>query len=290
MVQNISIKNRPLQNKITAVSFFCLYCIMALIYLYPLFWAIMNSLKTAGEFFESSFSLPEEWRFENYVKVFSDFRYRDFYYFDMLFNSLWIMVVKVCVSTISSAFLAYAVSRYRFPGRNFLYGLVIFANTIPIIGSGAAGFKLVSSLGMINNPFTIWLAWASGFDFAFIILYGNFKGISMSYSESAKIDGAGNFTILFRIIFPQAFPCIMALVVTSSIGVWNDYSTTMIYLREYPNLAYGLYLFNMESNFIENSKAIYLAAVTISAIPVIVLYASTQKLILTNMTTGGLKG
>ncbi|MGN1061497.1 MAG: hypothetical protein ACI4RO_00065, partial [Candidatus Scatosoma sp.] len=71
---------------------------------------------------------------------------------------------------------------------------------------------------------------------------------------------------------------------------WNDYSRSMIYLRNYPNLAYGLYLFHTESNWIEDSKPIYFAAAVISAIPVIVLYASTQKLILTNITAGGLKG
>lgn len=290
MVPKLSIRNKEIDRKITVCFFLLLFVVMSIIYLYPMFWAVINSLKTAREFFDSSFGLPKEWRFVNYVRVFTDFHYRNFSYWDMLFNSLWYLVVKVTVNVLSSAFLAYAVARYRFPGRNLIYAVVIFANTVPIIGSGAAGFKLIDSLNMVNNPFLIWIAWAGGFDFAFIVLYGTFKGISMSYSESAKMDGANNFTILFRIVFPQAFPSLVALAITQAIGVWNDYSTSMIYLRDYPNLAYGIYVFGNESNYIENSKAIYMAAIVISAIPVLVLYASFQKLIMTNMTTGGLKG
>lgn len=290
MIKKLSFSNKQIDRKITFWLFITLFLIMSVIYLYPLFWAFINSFKTAREFFDSSFKLPKEWRFENYSKVFSDFRYRNFSYWIMLFNSLWIVVVKVTVSTLSSAFLAYAVARYRFPGRQFIYGAIIFANTIPIIGSGAAGFKLLANLNMVNNPSLIWIAWAGGFDFAFIVFYGTFKGINKSYSESAKIDGAGNLKILLRIVFPQAFPSIVAIAITSAIGVWNDYGTSMIYLRDYPNLAYGIFVFNNESNYIENSKAIYMVAIIISAIPIIVLYSAFQKLIMTNITTGGLKG
>jgi ABC-type glycerol-3-phosphate transport system permease component len=208
----------------------------------------------------------------------------------MLYNSLLILAIKVFVNIASSVMLAYVVARFEFPGRNFLYGVVIFANTIPIIGSGPATFKLLNSLNMVENLSTIWLSWAGGFDFAFIVLYGYFKGISSAYSESAYVEGAGELRVFFSIILPQIIPCLVAIMITQAIGVWNDYSTVMIYLRSSPNLAYGLYMFNTESSFIENSKPIYFAAAVISAAPIIILYASTQNLILTNMTAGGLKG
>lgn len=283
-------RKNPLGMKITFYIFFVFFLAMAVFYVFPLIWAMLNSLKTAAEFFDGSFALPKEWQFKNYVKVFTDFRYKDYFYFNMLFNSLWMTLVRITVNTLSSAFLAYAVARYRFPGKELIYSMVIFASTIPIVGNGPATFKLLSSLRMINNPFLIWIAWAGAFDFAFVVFYGTFKGISRSYSESAKIDGAGNMTILFRIIFPQAWPSIMAIAITMSISAWNDYGTSMIYMSNYPNLAYGLYLFSSQSSWVENSKAIYFAAVIISIIPVVVLYAANQKLILTNVTAGGLKG
>ena len=277
-------------RKVASICFMVFFAIFAIIFLYPIIWAFLNSLKTAPEFFESSFSLPDEWRFDNFIKVFTEFHYRDYNYFDMLFNSLWMFVVRIFVNVMSSALLAYAIAKFRFPGKEFLYALVIFANTIPIVGAGAATYKLFSTLNMVNNPFLIWMAWAGGFDFAFIVLYGTFRGISDSYSEAAKIDGANNLTVLFRVVFPQAFPSIVAIAITQAVGVWNDYNTVMIYMREFPNLAYGLYLFNTASSYVENSKAIYLAAVCISILPVFIIYGANQKLVLQNVTTGGLKG
>jgi ABC-type glycerol-3-phosphate transport system permease component len=290
-MRNILSKRSSTSEIITAIIFLILFIIIAIVCIYPLFWAFNNSLKTFDEYSENNFILTKSWDFYNYFKVFNGtFQYNGVTYLGMLYNSLWILVVRVFVNIASSLMLAYAIARFEFPGRNFLYAVVIFANTIPIIGSGPATFKLLNSLNMVENPTTIWLSWAGGFDFAFIVLYGYFKGISPSYSESAYVEGAGELRVFFSIILPQVVPCVVAIMITQAIGVWNDYSTVMIYLRTRPNLAYGLYMFNTESIYISNSKPIYFAAAVISAVPIIVLYACTQKLILTNMTAGGLKG
>ena len=290
-MRNILSKKSSTSEIVTAIIFLILFIIIAIVCIYPLFWAFNNSLKTFDEYSENNFILTKSWDFYNYFKVFNGtFQYNGVTYLGMLYNSLWILVVRVFVNIASSIMLAYAIARFEFPGRNFLYAVVIFANTIPIIGSGPATFKLLNSLNMVENPTTIWLSWAGGFDFAFIVLYGYFKGISPSYSESAYVEGAGELRVFFSIILPQVVPCVVAIMITQAIGVWNDYSTVMIYLRTRPNLAYGLYMFNTESIYISNSKPIYFAAAVISAVPVIVLYACTQKLILTNMTAGGLKG
>ena len=290
-MRNIASQKASLSEKITAGIFFALFIVIAIISIYPFFWAFNNSLKTFDEYSTNSFVITKSWDFMNYVRVFNGvFQYDNVTYLGMLWNSLWMVVIRVTVNVASSAMLAYAIARFRFPGKEMLYVIAIFVNTIPIIGSGPAAFKLLNSLGMVENPTTIWLSWASGFDFAFIVLYGYFKGVSPAYSESAYIDGAGELRTFFSIILPQVIPCLVAIMITQAIGVWNDYGTVMIYLRKTPNLAYGLYMFNTESMYIANSKPVFFSAAVISAIPVIVLYACMQNLILTNMTAGGLKG
>ena len=297
-MEKLKFKKSPISVKIIYLFFLILFITFAAMCIYPILWAVLNSLKTMAEYSTDSLVLPEEWRFVNYVNVFRDFKVactailgKEYYgYLDMLLNSLWILVVHVFVNVASSALLAYALAKFRFPGRNFLYGVVIFANTIPIIGSGPAAYKLAMTLNFVDNPWGIWLMWASGFDFAFIVFYGYFKGISKSYSESAKIDGANNMTVLMKVIFPQIVPCLVAIAITQSITIWNNYSISMVYMRKYPNLAYGMYLFKDNTYWIEDSMPIYFASAVISCIPIIVLYASTQNLILTNITTGGLKG
>ena len=273
-----------------------MFVVFAFAYIYPLIWAIINSLKSMKEYATDSLALPQDWLFGHYLDVFTEFQAvplsggEPFKYMDMLFNSLWILVVNVFVNVASSTLLAYALARFRFPGKDFLYGVVIFANTIPIIGAGPAAYKLAVGMNLVNNPAGIWLMWASGFDFAFIVLYGYFKGVSPSYSESAKIDGANNMTILLQVILPQVTPCIVAIAITQATGVWNNYSISMLYMRDYPNLAYGMYLFKDSTFLVKDSMPIYFAAAVISSLPVIILYTCSQDLILNNMTTGGLKG
>ena len=290
-MRNIASKKSSLSEKITAIVFFSLFLVIAFISIYPLFWAFNNSLKTFEEYSNNSFVLTESWNFINYANVFKGvFQYDNVTYLGMLVNSLWMVVLRVIVNVASSTMLAYAIAKFRFPGKEFLYVVVIFVNTIPIIGSGPAAFKLLRELNMVENPATIWLSWASGFDFAFIVLYGYFKGVSPAYSESAYIDGAGELRTFFSIVLPQVVPCLVAIMITQAIGVWNDYGTVMVYLRKTPNLAYGLYMFNTESMYIKDSKPVFFAAAVISAFPIIVLYGCTQKLIMSNMAAGGLKG
>jgi ABC-type glycerol-3-phosphate transport system permease component len=290
-VKRIADKHSNPTEKITAIVSFVLFIIIAFISIYPLFWALINSMKDLESYLHSSVALPQKWHFTNYLNVFTEmFKVKGVNYMGMLVNSLWIVAVKVLVNVASSTMLAYAVARFRFPGKELLYVIVIFVNTIPIIGSGPAAYKLLSALGMVNNPITFWISWASGFDFAFIVLYGYFKGVSSSYSEAAYIDGAGELKTFCSIILPQIMPCLVAIMITQAISVWNDYGTVMIYLRKTPNLAYGLYEFNKVAMYEKNSRPVYFAAAVISAVPIIVLYTCTQNLILTNMTAGGLKG
>ena len=250
----IKFKNSPVSVKVIYIAFFVIFTFFAFLYLFPLIWAILNSFKTIDEYASDSLALPGKWLWWHYRAVFTEFQAvplsggEPFRYFDMLFNSLWILVVNVFVNVVSSALLAYALARFRFPGSKFLYAVVIFANTIPIIGAGPAQFKLAKAMNLINNPALIWLMWAGGFDFAFIVLYGYFKGVSRSYSESAKMDGANNWTIFLKVILPQVTPCIAAIAITQATTVWNNYSISMLYLRDYPNLAYGMYLFSQNNH------------------------------------------
>lgn len=292
----LKFRKSPISVKIIYIFFFVMFVFFAFLYLFPLIWACLNSFKTIEEYAGNSLALPEEWLWWHYSAVFTEFQAvplsggEPFRYFEMLLNSLWILTVNVFVNVASSALLAYALARFRFPGSKFLYALVIFANTIPIIGAGPAQFKLAKALGLINNPMKIWVMWAGGFDFAFIVLYGYFKGVSRSYSESAKMDGANNWTIFIKVILPQVTPCIAAIAITQATGVWNNYSISMLYLRDYPNLAYGMYLYSQNNHVGQDSINIYFAAAVISCLPIIVLYSCSQNLILNNMTTGGLKG
>lgn len=285
-------KNLGWGVKIFLTLFFLFFVFEAVINLYPFLWVINNSLKSFEEFNEApTAAMTTTWAFGNYLKVFEQFRVNGtVLYVEMLFNSVWQTFLYLFVNLFSSLFIAYALAKFRFPGRGLLYAIMIFTQTIPIIGTGAAAYKLRFEMGLINNPALIWICWAVGFDYSAFVMYGTFQGISKSYSESAELDGANEFQILFQIVFPQIFPCMLALMVTNFVARWNDYTFVQINLTDYPNLAYGMFLFQTASSWSADGKVVYYASLVMSGIPGVILYACFQGLIINNISVGGLKG
>lgn len=286
-------KNTGIGIKIFLIAFFLFFVFEVVVQLYPFLWVINNSLKSTAEFnySKSTSAMTTTWAFSNYIKVFDEFVINgNIYYINMLWNSIWQTFVYLFVNLAASAMIAYALARYRFPGRGFLYGLLIFTQTIPIIGTGAASYKLRYSLGMINNPYTIWFYWMNGFDYSAFIMFGTFAGISKSYSESASLDGASELQILLKVMLPQVVPLIVALMVTNFVARWNDYATAQISLNKYPSLAYGMFLYQLNSNWSKSGKVTYYAALVMTALPGVLLYAFFQNIIIKNVSVGGLKG
>lgn len=276
--------------KIVLTVFFLFFLLQAIAQLFPFFWVLNNSLKGSEEY-ASNMSITKTWMFSNYLRVFDEFISEGSYaatYFEMLWNSVWETGLYLFVNIMASTLVAYALAKFRFPGKGFFYGLMIFTQTIPLVGSGVAAFKLKYALGLINNPYLIWTSWMMGFDYSAFILYGSFLSISNAYSESAMIDGANEFQILWKVVFPQVFPVLCALLVTNFVGKWNDFSTSQINLDKYPNLAFGLFTYQKSSQY--GAKGVYYAAITMTALPGVILYAAFQNLIINNMSVGGLKG
>ena len=285
-------KNLDWGVKIFLSLFFLFFLFEAVFSIYPFVWTINNSLKSFEEFHEApTQAITTTWAFGNYIKVFDQFCVNGTVkYAEMLYNTVWQTFLYLFVNLASSLFVSYALAKFRFPGRGLLYGVLIFTQTIPIIGTGAAAYKLRFEMGLINNPALIWICWAGGFDYSAFVMYGTFQGISKSYSESAELDGANEFQILFQIVFPQIFPCMLALMVTNFVARWNDYTFAQINLTNYPNLAYGMFLYQTASSWSKGGKVVYYASLVMSGIPGVILYSCFQGLIINNISVGGLKG
>ena len=277
--------------KIFIILFFLYFLFQLVVHVYPFLFVLNNSLKTAEEIYQDSMALTKTWSFSNYLVMFQKFQVRGGIYFEeLLFNSVWQTVLWLLSNIASSVLVAYILAKYRFPGHGLVYGILIFIQTIPILGSGAAAYKLLHALGMINNPAWIWFYWCNGFDYSAFILYGTFKGVSKSYSESAKLDGASNVKVFFSIMLPMMFPAIIALLVTNFLTMWNNYTTSQINLSKFSNLAYGIYIFQRDALYMEEGDTVFYTALVASSIPGLVIYLSMQNLIVKNLSVGGLKG
>lgn len=267
--------------------FFVIIALHAISLMYPLVWTFLNALKTNKMFEESSLSLPDPVMWKNFAEAFKKINIEGVSLLSMLINSVWICVEGIGVNILASLLVAYPIARYRFPGRDLLYALAIFSMTIPLVGTGTISYRLQYNLGMIDNPFWIWFAWFTGFNGNFLILYGCFKTISKTYAEAAYIDGANEVQVFLKVMLPQARPTITAMTVLGLIGMWTNYSVSLITLPSYPNLALGIFLF---SDMVVASKPLYFAAICITMLPILILYACCQKSIMSNFSVGGIKG
>lgn len=279
---------------------FVIFAIYAISLLYPLFYLCTTSFKDSY-IYETDiingklFALPKlgELDFMNYPealnKMFIMNTYgREIYLYEMFFNSIWYTIGSSLGGVLVSSFTAYALSKYKFIGRNAIYAVIIFTMTIPIIGSTGSTLKLLSTLQIYNTPMFLITA-LSGFGFNFMILYGFFKSLPWSYAEAVFIDGGGHFTAFFKIMLPQAKASIITLVIMAGIGAWNDYTTSLLYMPDFPTIASGLYRVQ-EVAVDTGDMPMYFAGLMLSIIPVIVLFSCCSDTIMKNFTMGGLKG
>lgn len=299
--ENEMLYRRSGKEKIIFGIAFVVMLIYALSFLYCFFFLFINSLESSFAYTDklsatgNSFALPEMLHWDNYMKAFKNLGFtsgttgKRIGLGMMFFNSFWYLLFKVGGSLLASAFMAYALSKYKFRLNAPIYAIIIFSMTVPIVGTMGATFKLMADLQIYNTPFYVILTCFTGTGLNFLILYGVFKNISWSYAEAVFVDGGGHFTVFFRVMLPQAVTPMIALAIISAISHWNDYLTPLLYLPDYPTVASGIYKIKLESASRGDTPS-YFAGLVLSVVPILILYACFSDTIMKNFNMGGLKG
>ncbi len=282
-------QKKSVSERVILIIMLVIFIVYGFTLLFPLIWAFYNSFKPPVEYDQNSFALPMKWTVENYQKVFTTVETNGTNVFTSLLNSIWMSALSTFLGLIASSLTAYIVAKYKFKASGLIYTIAIFIQIIPLVGSITGMYDLLwGKLQIADNPFLIWPIWFGGFGFSFLILYSAFKSVSWSYAESAFIDGAGHFTTFLRIMLPSVKPILASLFVVNFMGAWNDYMTAYLYMPSYAPLSLAVYL--LQSDATRIAYPVYLAVITISVVPIIVLFISFQKLIMENTSIGGLKG
>ena len=298
-----SIDKKKVSDALGNVAKWALYVLLAVYCLslfIPLVWMVFTAFKGYVEYYENLFLWPKKVVFANFPSAFEKLKIevlRDnqriaYGIFDMLGTSFIWSFSTAFLHVLLTALVAYVMARYQFIGRNFLYALGIFIMITPIIGNTPSMMVVKKSLNIYNNMFlTILTQNSTCFSgLHFLILYGAFSGLPTSYSEAAEVDGAGHFTILFKIMLPMMLPTCAVIFVLSFLTHWNEYGTFLIWLPAYANLATGMYMFQKDAAYYGATINEIMAGFCIAIIPSTVLYIASQKLIMSKFTVGGLKG
>ncbi|ABX81676.1 carbohydrate ABC transporter permease [Acholeplasma laidlawii] len=278
--------------KIILWVIFIIFSVYAFTLIFPFAWMFVNSFKTNQEFFTNVWALPQSFSFRNYTSVLGynmQTSAGTFNITHMFLLSVGITLAATVINTLLSTMAAYVIARYKFKGRNLLYSVALFTLIMPIVGTLPAQFRLMQNLGLYNSIFGILILYSGSFGFTFFIMHGYFKNISPTYAEAAFVDGASDFQVFLRIMLPMAKPIMISLAIIYGIGIWNDYITPSIYLKNYPTLAVGIrYL--TQTMVSTGAYAEMFATMIISIVPILAIFIAFRNTIMENMVAGGLKG
>ncbi len=272
---------------------FVLFSLYALSMILSFGLLVLNSLENKVMYeikLGKPFSFPKKLVFDNYEFAFNGLEYRGTDFFGLVFNSLWYTAIATLCPLFANACVAYAVSKYDFKLKDVYYGVIIFAMTIPILGTTGALMQLFSDLNLYNKGplLNICTSFVPG-GMGFLVLYAFFKNVSWEYAEAVLIDGGGHFTIFFKIMMPMAIPAVGALALVNGISAWNSYQDVLLYNPDWPTIASGLYGLSRTLPRLGNTPAYY-AALVISMIPLLTIFIIFSDKVMANFTVGGLKG
>ncbi len=277
------------KKKVSALNIFMyvFLSLWSLSFIICMFWLVVNSFKDRVEFLLNERWLPKKWLFSNYSDAFTMLQATGKNLFVMLINTLWLTGGNIFLQVISATTFAYVVARFKFPGRDVIYWVVIARMMITLVGTMPATYQLYIALGIHDSPLLL-ITNLSG-TANFLIYYATFKGIPNSYAEAGYLDGAGHIKIFFTIMLPQVTGIIIATAVSSFIANWNEYEFPLLYLPSYPTISSGVYSYQVEFGRQLNYPILF-AALVLTVIPCVLVFTFFQKHFLSIDIGGGLKG
>lgn len=274
--------------------------ILCLSLIIPFIWGLITAFKTPLEYVGDKLGFPTDWTLANFAEAFKNFTVKvpsgtgsvTYNVWGMLLWSAIYAVGGAIIQAMSCALVAYAVARFnKFKISKVLYSIVIITMILPIVGAMPSELRILRALGIYNTIFGMLILKANFLGAYFLMFHAFFSHIPKDYYEAAAIDGAGNFTILFRMVFPMVKTLFWTIVLLYFLGNWNDYNITLIYAPSYPTLAYGLYSFNMSNNPEIADTPHKMAGAMMLFIPIFLFFCIFQKkLIGENLSEGGIKG
>ena len=295
------------KQKFTAgdILFVAVFAVL-LAYSILLIWLMVWSVSTSFKDYYDDFALgnvsgfPVKWVGSNYSLVF------DYFYYDvtaaineyrvdafgLLGYTLLYTVGCAFVATFIPCITAYVVARFgkKYRILNVYTSVVLVCMILPIVGNYPSELSIVRALGMYDSIWGIWILKANFLTMYYMVFLGTFGAMPDGFAEAAKIDGAGNFSVCFKIYMPLARNLFATVMLIQWIIFWNDYQTPLLYLESYPTLAYWMYMlvYNPPSNE-TNYPPVMAAGAMLLVLPILVIFLFFSKRLMGNISMGGLK-
>lgn len=286
-------RKRKLSNVLFDIFLYTFLILVAAVTLVPFLQVLTISMSPQSVVAKSGLHLiPTKFDFSGYEKVF---------HYPLVWTAYLNTIIRAALGTGLSVLLyiigAYPLSKKYLPHKKAWTLFVIF--TMYFSGGLIPGYLLIKDLGMINSRLSLILPGAVS-TFNLMIMITGFEGIPESLEESARIDGAGDWTILFRIIMPLAKPTIMVILLYYAVGHWNAWFHAMIYLRDADKMPLQIFLRDIltrsqlgamtgQTDVEDVGQTIKYATIIVSTVPILCVYPFIQKHFVKGVMIGAVK-
>ncbi|HEY6115405.1 MAG TPA: carbohydrate ABC transporter permease [Candidatus Dormibacteraeota bacterium] len=259
--------------------------IAAAIFILPFYWMANSALKTIQELsvFPPTF-IPHSPAWRNFYDAVTYIPFGTF-----LLNSVIITTGVTIGAAISNPLIAYGFSRIRWPGREFVFGIVMASIFLPFPVLIVALFDIFAKLQWVGTFYPIIVPAFFGNPFFIFLMRQYFLGLPMEISEQARIDGANEFQVFLRVILPLAKPAVAVVIIFAAVQAWGEFLTPLIFLQDestYP-LSIGLQFYRQSHDVSYN---LLMAASTLIVLPIVGLFLLFQRFFIQGVTAGSLKG
>ncbi|MGN5650679.1 sugar ABC transporter permease [Bacillus sp. Brlt_9] len=273
------------KNIVIKTILYAILTLLSLSVILPIAWIIIGSMNPGNTLFATKF-IPDNLTLDHYIKLFKETDYLIWYK-----NTLKIAVANMFLSTFLVVTCAYAFSRFRFPGRKSGLMTMLILQMFPSFMGMIAIYILLLQIGLLDSHMGLVLVYAGGaIPFNAWLVKGYFDGLPRSLEEAAKIDGAGHFTIFFKVMMPLSMPVLVFVAINTFITPWVDFIFARLVLTSDENMTLAVGLFNMVTGRGNTEFTTFAAGAVLVAIPITILFMVFQKQLTEGLTSGANKG
>ena len=266
------------------VASYSLLVLGSLLMFMPVFWIVMSSFKNLGEIYLSPPTFfPKKWIFTNYSEAISQFPFLRY-----LWNSIYVTVTATVLTLLINSMAAFALSKYKFPGRDVIFVLMLATLMVPVRVIMLPVYMMIAKLGMANTLAGIIIP-PSATPTGVFILRQYMLTIPDELIDAAKIDGAGHFQIYSRIIMPLTTPALAVLTVFSVMWRWNDFLWPLIVINQEKLFTLQLALARFRGELVTDWNYV-LSMTVLSILPIAFVFVFMQRYLVRGIASTGLKG
>lgn len=263
--------------------------IVSITCLFPLVWMLGTALKTQQTVFKDMSLIPRHPHWENFYIAWTKGGFGIYF-----LNSVLYTVCVVAGIVLIASLAAYAFSRLKFPGKNFLFYMFLAAMMIPLPGSFVPLFVVLKKLHLTEGYILPRIGYCFalinvGLSLSIYLLKTFFDQLPTDLEDAARVDGCSKLGIWWHVALPLARPALAVVVIFNSLNVWNEYILAMLILQEKSMmpLQRGLMVFQGAHM---TQYPLLMAGITITAVPIILIYLLMQRHIVKGITAGALVG